>query len=87
MPKIKKKIKTEYFSEIASGKRTFELYLNDLNLVEGDVLVLQEFDGNNQLTGREIKKTVKYIQKINLDTLPWPPDEIADEGLQIIAFE
>lgn len=84
---IKKKIRADYFEEILSGKKKFELRLNDFNVKEGDILIVQEHDSAHNLTGREIEKTITFVQKFKIEDLPWPPDEIADEGLQIITFE
>lgn len=87
MKTVKKKIKSKYFNEILLGKKNFELMLNDLILNEGDVLVIQECDADYKLTGREVEKKITYIQKININNLPWPPDDVANEGLQIVNFE
>ncbi len=84
---IKKKIRADYFEEILSGKKKFELRLNDFNVKEGDILIVQEHDSAHNLTGREIEKKVTYVHKFKVQDLYWPPDEIADEGLQIITFE
>jgi len=42
MKTIKKKIWTEYFELIESGKKRFELRLADFDIKEGDILILQE---------------------------------------------
>lgn len=84
---IKKKIRADYFEEILSGKKKFELRLNDFNVKEGDILIVQEHDSTHKLTGREVEKKVTYVHKFKLQDLYWPPDDIADEGLQIITFE
>ncbi len=84
---IKKKIKSKFYNEIVLGKKNFELILNDLDLNENDVVVIQECDDNYKLTGRELEKKISFIQKININNLPWPPDDVANEGLQIINFE
>lgn len=45
MKKInKKKVWPEYFENILSGKKKYELRLNDFDVKEGDVLVLEEWD-------------------------------------------
>lgn len=86
MAVIKKKIRADYFSDILSGKKKFELRLNDFEIKEGDILLIQEHDGAHKLTGREIEKKVTYVHKFKLDELYWSPDDIANEGLQIISF-
>jgi ASC-1-like (ASCH) protein len=39
---IKKKIWSEYFDAVATGKKKFELRLNDFEVSEGDILSLEE---------------------------------------------
>jgi hypothetical protein len=52
----------EYFMEVKSGRKTFELRLNDRNFKVGDVLILQEYDSDkDELTNRWIEKEVSYI--------------------------
>ncbi len=41
---INKKIWPEYFDAITSGKKKYELRLNDFEVNEGDTLVLEEWD-------------------------------------------
>lgn len=86
MAVIKKKILTEYFEAIISGKKKFELRLNDFDIKEGDTLVLQEWDGT-KYTGREIKKQVTYVFEFKTDKLFWSEEEIKEKGLQIISLE
>lgn len=38
---IKKKIWPGYFDDIASGKKKFELRLNDFEIKEGDIMLLE----------------------------------------------
>jgi len=42
MAEIHKKILPEYFEAIYSGKKNYELRLNDFEINEGDVLILEE---------------------------------------------
>lgn len=42
MTNIHKKINPEYFNAILSGKKNFELRLNDFDINEGDTMVLEE---------------------------------------------
>lgn len=67
------RIKTwpEYFQEIKSGNKTFELRKNDRNYKIGDILLLQEYKliGLNKATqkiegvytGEQLKAQVTYI--------------------------
>lgn len=42
MATIHKKVWKEYFEKIISGKKKFELRLDDFDVNEGDTLVLEE---------------------------------------------
>ena len=68
MARITKKIWTEYFELISTGKKKFELRLDDFDAKEGDTLVLEEWDPETKkYTGRKIEKKVGYILKFKLD--------------------
>ena len=54
------KISPLYFSDVGSGKKSFEVRLNDRDYRVGDILILEEFDGE-QYTGRVCYKFVKYV--------------------------
>jgi len=87
MAKIHKKVWREYFEDILSGKKQFELRLADFEVNEGDVLVLEEWDKDKkEYTGRKVEVTATYIIKTK-DQKFWPPEEVAKHGLQIIQFE
>ena len=83
---IKKKIWPRYFELIASGKKRFELRLNDFDIEEGDILSLEEWDPETkQYTGRKIEKTIDYVLKFNLDDFG-QEKEIKEKGLIVIQF-
>ena len=85
---IKKKIWPEYFEAIVSGKKKFELRLNDFDVSEGDTLLLEEWDPKTQkYTGRKIEKKVTYVAKLTIDKLFWPKKDIEEKGIQIISIE
>ncbi|OGZ70768.1 MAG: hypothetical protein A3F47_00015 [Candidatus Staskawiczbacteria bacterium RIFCSPHIGHO2_12_FULL_38_11] len=85
---INKKIWPEYFEAIISGKKKFELRLNDFEITEGDVLILEEWDPKKEkYTGRKIEKKVTYVLKFKTDKLFWPEAEVKEKGLQIISLE
>lgn len=85
---INKKIWPEYFEAIVSGKKRYELRLNDFEIKEGDVLVLEEWDPKiKNYTGRKIEKKVTYIKKFMINKLFWPESEVKEKGLQIISLE
>ena len=81
---IKKKIQSEYFELVKSGKKKFELRLADFDVQEGDTLVLEEWDPKEkEYTGRKIEKKVDYILKFNLDDFG-QKEEVENKGLYII---
>ncbi len=86
---IKKKIWPKYFEAVASGKKNYELRLDDFTVNEGDTLVLEEWNPQtNEYTGRSTTKTVSYVGKFKPDELPfWPAGEVRDKGLQIISIK
>lgn len=84
---IKKKIWPEYFDLVASGKKKFEMRLNDFEVNEGDTLILEEWDPKTkEYTGRTIAKKVGYVGKFKLDTFG-QEKEILEKGVQIISLE
>jgi len=85
---IKKKIWPEYFEAVKSGKKKFELRLDDFDIQEGDTLVLEEWDPKARTyTGRSIEKKVMYVGKFKIDKLFWLEEEIREKGLQVISLE
>ncbi len=85
---IEKKINKESFEWILSGKKKYELRLNQFECNTGDILVLKEKDSKTgELTGRSISKNVTFIEKIDLKNSHWPVEEILEKGIQIISFE
>ena len=87
MATINKKVWREYFEEIISGKKKFELRLADFEVNEGDTLVLEEWDKDKKdYTGRKIEVVATYIRKTKGQTF-WSPEEVEKHGFQIIQFE
>ena len=85
---IKNKIWPEYFESVTSGKKKFELRLNDFEVNEGDTLILQEYDPiSKEYTGRQVEKKVTYVGKFMIDKLFWPKEDIEEKGIQIISIE
>jgi hypothetical protein len=84
---IEKKIWPEFFNDIKSGAKTFEVRLADFDCGPGDTLHLREWDPvKKAYTGRGVKKTVTYVLKTK-DMHFWPEEEIARKGLQILALK
>ncbi|MDD5750782.1 MAG: DUF3850 domain-containing protein [Candidatus Pacebacteria bacterium] len=85
---IKKKIWPEYFDAVASGKKKYELRLNDFEVKEGDTLMLEEWNPKTEeYTGRKVGRKVTYVGKFKIDELFWPEEQIKDKGIQIISLE
>lgn len=88
MAVIKKKIWPEYFDAVASGKKKYELRLNDFEANENDILILEEWDPKaKEYTGRKIEKRITFVGKFKIDELFWPEEEIKEKGIQIISLE
>lgn len=88
MATIEKKIWKEYFDAVVSGKKKYELRLNDFEINEGDTLILKEWDKETkEYTGRSIEKKVTYVRKFKIDELFWPMEEVLEKGIQILSIE
>jgi len=85
--KIRKKIWPEYFKDVKSGKKTFELRLADWKCKPGDILVLEEWNPKTKkYTGRKIEKKVIFVLTTK-GVKFWPKKDIAKYGLQIISIK
>ena len=78
---IRKKTWPEYFNEVLSGKKKFDVRLADFDTKEGDILILEEYDPKTKkYTGRFIKKKVTFVTRFNpLDA--WDSEKIKKQGL------
>lgn len=84
---IRKKIWKEYFEQVLSGKKKFELRLADFEAQEGDTLLLEEWDKDTgEYTGRSIEGTVTYVLKTKGQPF-WSREEVEKYGFQIIQFD
>ncbi len=87
MAVIKKKIWPEYFNLVSSGKKKFELRVNDFEINEGDTLILEEWDPKTKnYTGRKTKKRAGFILKFRIDDFG-QADLIKEKGIQVISLE
>jgi len=58
----KLKLHPEYFKEVCTGKKSFEIRKNDRDFKIGDTLLLQEFKpGTQEYTGRVVERKITYI--------------------------
>lgn len=54
------KILPQWFADVSTGKKNFEIRRNDRDFKVGDYLLLKEWD-KGRYTGREITKRIQYI--------------------------
>ncbi|KKT86239.1 MAG: hypothetical protein UW85_C0005G0029 [Parcubacteria group bacterium GW2011_GWA1_Parcubacteria_45_10] len=88
MAVIKKKAWPELFEAVVSGKKKYDLRLNEFEINEGDTLLLEEWDPKTKTyTGRSVEKKAGHVWKFKLDKLFWPEEEMKQKGLQIISLE
>jgi len=90
MAVIEYKLHSEYYDQINSGKKKFELRLNDREVNEGDILLLREWDRiKNEYTGRNIEKTVTRVNKFRLEDFYkyWTKEDIEEKGIMIMSIE
>lgn len=56
------KLEKEYFKEVLTGNKKFELRKNDRDFKKGDILLLREYDKEKQeYTQRAFYKTITYV--------------------------
>ncbi len=84
---ITKKIWPEYFNDVASGKKKFELRLADFKAKVGDILFLEEWDPKTKTyTGRSLKTKITYLIKTKGLSF-WSKADITKHGFQILQIE
>lgn len=83
--KIIKKCEKDMFERILSGKKKFEVRLGNLEINEGDILILKESIKGVE-TGRELTKKVGFLLKTkNLDY--WSEKDENKFGFVVIQLE
>ena len=70
------KIKPQYFKDVISGLKTFEVRRNDRNFKVGDIIALEEYKGD--YTSRFVNVEITYI----LDD-----HEYCKEGYVVLGFK
>ena len=71
------KIKSQYFKDVISGVKTFEVRKNDRDFKIGDLMILKEFDKGNY-SSRIVGAEITYI----LDD-----PEYCKEGYVVLGFK
>lgn len=89
MATIEKKTWPEAFEAVLSGKKKYDLRLNDFEIHEGDTLFLREWNPETKTyTGRSVEKKAASVRKFDINAQQyWPKEEVLKKGLQIISFE
>ena len=84
---VELKTDPEMFQDILDGKKKFEIRLADKNINEEEVLVLLEKDKKTKkLTGRKIKKKVKFVLKTK-DLDYFSDEDIKKYGVILAGFD
>jgi NTP pyrophosphatase (non-canonical NTP hydrolase) len=93
---IHKKLSKKCFDLIASGQKTFELRVADFECAAGDILVLDEYEYDNdddtlarRPTGRSLRRKVGYVSRTEEFAWLKRPDVAADVekyGFQAISL-
>ncbi|MDR1197267.1 MAG: NUDIX domain-containing protein [Candidatus Nomurabacteria bacterium] len=93
---IHKKLSKKYFDLITSGQKTFELRVADFECEAGDILILDEYEYENdddtlarRPTGRSLRKKVGWVGKTKEAVWSKRPDVATDAekyGFQVISL-
>jgi len=84
---IKKKFWPEYFDLVNSGKKNFDLRVNDFDVKEGDTIIFEEWDPKTkQYTGRKIEREAGYVLNFDLNSFNQKA-LIEEKGLVIISLK
>jgi len=86
MTKIIKKTYKELFEKVLSGKKKFDLRLDDMEIEEGDILVLKEIDSERNFTGREIERQITFVVRTK-DLDYWSEEEKNKKGFVVMSLE
>lgn len=57
------KILPQFYEEVKTGNKNFELRKNDRNYMKNDTIILKAWDGEKYLDKEPLKRTVKYLLK------------------------
>jgi hypothetical protein len=66
MQAIKLKISPEFFQDVKSELKNFEIRFNDRDYQVGDILILEEYDKHTEsYSGESVTREVTYITDFN----------------------
>lgn len=84
---IKKKTWPDFFRQVLSGEKKFDIRLADFECKPGDTLLFEEWDPNTeQYTGRTLEKKVTCVIKTE-DLKFWPKEDMKKHGFQVMSLE
>ena len=87
MVEIIKKILKEYFEAIFSGRKNFEVRIeDDCKYSEGDILILKEINSDGFFTGRELRKEITYVLRLKGSSL-WSKDKVDKYGFTVLSIK
>lgn len=85
--RIEKKAHPDLFEAVLRGDKKFDLRLADFECETYDILVLLEWDSENEkYTGRFIEKEITFILRTK-DLEFWPKKEVEKHGFQIMSLK
>lgn len=74
----------EFFQAIHTGKKTFELRVNDRDFKVGDVLLIREWDPKTKkYTGRKLVRDVTYLLPVNTSFNGGPVQPMVIMSIQV----
>ncbi|MEK6858754.1 MAG: DUF3850 domain-containing protein [Nanoarchaeota archaeon] len=82
-----KKTWPNMFESVLSGKKKFDVRLQDAEYKEGDTLLLREWSPQaKQYTGRVLHKKITFV--LNTKQMPyWSGDDVKEYGLSVLSLE
>jgi len=86
MAVVTKKAWPELFQAVLDGNKKFDLRLADVDIKEGDILLLEEYNPETkEYTGRKIERKVNFVMKTR-DLKFWTKEEADKYGYVVIGF-
>jgi hypothetical protein len=86
MAVVTKKAWPELFQAVLDGNKKFDLRLADVDIKEGDILLLEEYNPETkEYTGRKIEKKANFVMKTR-DLKFWTKEEVDKYGYVVIGF-
>lgn len=83
-----KKSYPEFFEQVLSGDKTFDVRIADFECKPGDILEQIEIDRNGKPTGRTVRKKIGVVLKTkDIEELGWwPSKDVERYGFQVISL-